>query len=334
MNKQFFDISVVICAFTEERWSELLAAVESIQRQSISTRETILVIDHNSRLFERVKTRLPGVTVIENCYARGLSGARNSGIAKAHCQLIAFLDDDAIAEPDWLEHLVRRCQNPEVLGTGGVVEPLWIEKKPPWFPGEFYWVVGCSYQENPHTIVQVRNLYGGCTCIRREVFEVVGGFREGIGRIGNRPLGGEETELCIRAVQYWPDKVFLCDPQARIHHRISRTRASWSYFLTRCYFEGISKATISCLVGSKDSLSSECSYTLLLLPKGVLRGLRDGFVRLDLSGLLRAGAIVGGLLTTIAGFLVGSVLHYHITDRGKTRINATYECHKPLPLKN
>ncbi len=90
------DISVVICTYTEERWHELVAAVESIQRQTIPSREIILVIDHNTQLFERARAHIPGISVIENSKPKGLSGARNSGIAKAQGTLIAFLDDDAI----------------------------------------------------------------------------------------------------------------------------------------------------------------------------------------------------------------------------------------------
>ena len=309
MSDQASDISVIICAYTEERWSELLKAVKSIQQQNTPVREIVLVIDHNPRLLERIRPEVPGVIVIENSGARGLSGARNSGITQACGAWIAFLDDDAIAEPDWIERLYACCQKSDILGAGGFVEPLWVEKKPAWFPHEFYWIVGCSYQEQLPTVVEVRNPYGGCMCIQREVFETVGGFREGIGRVGNRPLGGEETELSIRAKQRWPEKHFLFDPQARIHHHVTPGRASWSYFFSRCYSEGISKAAITRLVGTGDSLASERSYTFRTLPKGVLRGLRDGIFKHDLSGFLRASAIVAGLSVTTVGYLVGKFSH-------------------------
>lgn len=301
------DISVVICAFLCERWHDLVAAVESIQRQTIPPHEIIVVIDHNTHLFERAQTHIPGVTVIENSEPRGSSGARNSGIAIAQGTLIAFLDDDAVAEPDWLERLGRCCQDPQVLGAGGIVEPLWSNKCPAWFPHEFYWVVGCTYQKPPDTPTAVRNLFAGCMCLRRKVFEAVGGFRNEIGRVGTYPMGVEETELCIRAAQHWPDKVFLCDPYARIHHRIPPFRASWRYFRVRCYAEGLSKAMMSRYVGAKDSLSSERSYTCQILPKGILHGIMDALFRLDMTGLLRAGAIVVGLVMAALGFLVGTV---------------------------
>jgi glucosyl-dolichyl phosphate glucuronosyltransferase len=301
------NISIVICAYTEERWHELLAALKSVRVQTVAPREIIVVIDHNRKLFERLQTAVSGIILIENQEPRGLSGARNSGISCSQGSLIAFLDDDAIAEPDWIEHLDRCCQDPLVLGAGGVVEPLWDGKRPAWFPEEFYWVLGCTYQHLPDHPIAVRNPYGGCTCIRREVFDIVGGFRNGLGRIGNRPMGGEETELCIRATQHWPERFFLCDPHARIHHHIAVSRASWRYFMARCYAEGLSKAAISSFVGTKKSLVSERAYVLLMLPRGVLRGLADSVLRLDASGLLRATAIISGLSTTTLGYLVGRI---------------------------
>lgn len=316
MTNTTLDVSVVICTYTEERWDDLIAAVESIQQQSTFPREIIVVIDHNTRLLERVHTCIPSVIAIENSEPPGLSGARNSGIAIARGALIAFLDDDAVAEPDWLVRLSRCCEDPGVLGAGGSVEPLWLGNRPAWFPEEFYWVVGCTYRGLPEKLTVVRNPFGGCTYIRREVFEVVGGFKNGIGRVGMRPMGGEETELSIRAKQHWPQKVFLYEPQARIHHRIPPYRARWGYFRSRCYAEGLSKAVIAACVGVKDSLASERKYVLRTLPQGIVHGLMDSLLRFDLTGLLRSGAIVAGLVITTIGYLVGVISQHLVLSKG------------------
>ena len=127
MKDTTLDVSVVICAYTEERWDDLVAAVESLQQQSIPPREIIVVVDHNPRLLDRVRAYLPGVVAIENSKPQGLSGARNSGLAIAQGALIAFLDDDATAEPDWLARLATAVRTPRVLGAGGTVEPHVVE---------------------------------------------------------------------------------------------------------------------------------------------------------------------------------------------------------------
>ncbi len=310
MKSTTLDVSVVICAYTEERWGNLTDAVQSLRQQTVLPREIILVIDHNASLFERAQLYFPDVLVIENNEARGLSGARNSGIARAQGELIAFLDDDATAEADWLIRLNRCCENTKALGAGGTVKPCWSHHPPAWFPREFYWVIGCSYQDVPEEPIKVRNPYGGCICIRREVFATVGGFKNEMGRIGICPMGCEETELCIRAQQHWPQRFFLYEPHAIVHHHIAAYRATWRYFRSRCYAEGLSKAAVTGYVGAKDGLASERTYTLQTLPRGVARGLTDGLLRHDPGGFLRAGAIIGGLLITTMGYIVGTVSRY------------------------
>ena len=300
------NISVVICAYTQARWHDLVAAVHSVRGQSVQPREIIVVVDHNPTLLERVHTEVPYVIAIENQEAKGLSGARNSGIAAATGAVIAFLDDDGVAAPDWLEHLLRAYANPEVMGVGGTVEPLWIGGRPPWFPAEFDWVVGCTYRGLPEVTAPVRNLIGCNMSFRREVFEGVGGFRSGIGRVGIDPAGCEETELCIRVGRRWPSKALLYEPRARVQHRVPARRARWSYFRARCYAEGLSKALVAQAVGAGDGLASERTYTVRTLPRAVIRGVADS-LRGDPSALPRVGAIVAGLALTTAGYLMGTI---------------------------
>jgi GT2 family glycosyltransferase len=316
MDQPWPDASVIMCAYTEARWDDMLAAIDSVQRQTVPARELILVIDHNPALYERARAQFPDVTVIENREARGLSGARNSGIAIATGEVLAFLDEDAIAAPDWLERMLTCYQDSQVLGVGGAIEPLWVGQRPAWFPQEFDWVVGCTYLGMPPRAADVRNLIGCNMSFRREVFDVVGGFRSGIGRIGTRPVGCEETELCIRAGQHWPQSVMRYTPEARVLHRVPDSRACWDYFRSRCYAEGLSKALVAHFVGARDGLSSERSYTLRTLPKGVLRGVADTLVGRDRAGLARAAAIVAGLFITTAGYLVGQLSPKVLTAEG------------------
>jgi len=300
------DISIIICAYTVKRWDDLVAAVESIQGQTLPPEEIIVVVDHNQELLKRVQDL--NVMTVENTGIRGLSGARNSGIVAAGSDIIAFLDDDAVATADWLMLLNEGFSDPEVLGVGGAVLPLWLSHKPLWLPEEFYWVVGCTYRGMPTMDAMVRNPIGANMSFRRKVFDAVGGFHSEIGRVGTRALGCEETELCIRARQYWPLRGFLYLPQAKVFHRVTHVRTSWRYFCTRCYFEGMSKALVSRYVGAKDSLASECTYTLRILPQGVGRGLIDALFHHDLSGLGRAGAIICGLALTAVSYCLSSVL--------------------------
>ncbi|MFN2591404.1 MAG: glycosyltransferase family 2 protein [Candidatus Dormibacteria bacterium] len=295
---------MVVCAYTEKRWDELVAAVESLRVQTHPPDEVILVIDHNPALAERASREIPGVTCVENHGQRGLSDARNAGLAVARGEIVAFLDDDAEAEPEWLSLLAEGYADPTVVAVGGFAEPEWAEGRPGWFPREFDWVVGCTYRGMPEAASPVRNLIGCNMSFRREIFDDLGGFTTGIGRLGTRPVGCEETELCIRIAQRRPGSVILFDPRALVHHHVPGPRATWGYFRSRCYAEGLSKAAVSALVGATQGLASERTYTTRTLPKGVVRGIAAG-LKGEAGGFVRAAAIVAGVGIATVGYGLG-----------------------------
>lgn len=297
-------VSVLICAYTEARWNDLVEAIQSLRQQSRKPTQIIVVIDHNPALFVRAQRHLVGVVIIENLEQRGLSGARNSGLRVAQGDIVAFMDEDAIAAPDWLERLLAHYHDPNLLGVGGSIEARWQTARPAWFPHEFDWVVGCTYWGMPLQVARVRNLIGCNMSFRRSLFKEIGGFRNDIGRVGTLPVGCEETELCIRAQQRWPHAEFLYDPDAHVWHRVPESRANWRYFLARCYAEGSSKALTAQYVGSSAALASERTYVLHTLLAGVITGLGDCLWG-HFYGAGRAVAIVAGLATTVAGYIRG-----------------------------
>ncbi|KUM71359.1 glycosyltransferase family 2 protein [Streptomyces curacoi] len=304
-------ISVVICVYTEDRWEDILAAVSSVRAQSYPALETLLVVDHNDALLDRLAKEYKeaaDVRVLANAGPRGLSAGRNTGIAASYGEVIAFLDDDAVAERGWLKHFAAGYADPRVMAVGGRTEPVWASgRRPDWFPEEFDWVVGCTYRGLPRGRVKVRNVLGGNASFRRTAFDFAGGFASGIGRDGDRlPLGCEETELCIRLTRARPDAVLLIDDRAVIHHRVPEAREHFGYFRTRTYAEGLSKALVARSVGADKGLESERRYATRVLPAGVARGLRDALLARP-GGAGRAGAIVAGVLTAAGGYVVGSV---------------------------
>ncbi|WP_274562651.1 glycosyltransferase family 2 protein [Streptomyces spiramyceticus] len=306
------DISVVICVYTEDRWEDILAAVDSVRHQSRPAAETLLVVDHNPALLERLgkeyKDAGEEVRVLANAGPRGLSSGRNTGIAAARGDIVAFLDDDAVAERDWLRHFAEGYEDPRVMAVGGRTMPAWASgRRPDWFPEEFDWVVGCTYKGLPPGRVRVRNVLGGNASFRKSAFDAAGGFATGIGRDGDkRPLGCEETELCIRLTTALPDAVLLIDDRAVIHHKVPAARERFGYFRTRAYAEGLSKALVARSVGAGKGLASERRYTTRVLPAGVARGLRDAVLGRP-GGAGRAGAIVAGVAVAAGGYVLGTV---------------------------
>lgn len=291
-------VSVVVCAYTLDRWDDLVAAVTSLQQQSRPAAEIIVVIDHNPHLFARVTATWPDITVLENEERRGLSGARNTGVRAARGDIIAFLDDDAVAEREWLAHLSAAYSDPRVLGVGGAILPRWDSGRPAWFPEEFDWVVGCTYRGVPEVRARQRNMIGANMSFRREIFDAAGDFQTDMGRIGTRPLGCEETELCIRGTQKLPGTYYLFEPLARVHHHVPASRVTWRYFASRCYSEGLSKAQVASRVGADAGLASERTYATRTLPVGVVRNVAA-------ARLSRAAAIIAGLAITTVGYVRG-----------------------------
>lgn len=301
-------ISVVLCAYTEVRWDALVAAVDSVWRQTLMPAQVIVVVDHNPALYARAQQQFSGAVVIENQERRGLSGARNSGVAVADGALIAFLDDDACAAPDWLERLAAAFADSQVVGAGGAIVPHWVTGRPAWFPDEFDWVVGCTYRGLPRQSAVVRNVIGCNMAFRREVFAAIGGFR--IGRVGVLSIGQEndETEFCIRLKVWDAQAQMLYVPAAVVVHCVTESRTTLGYFLRRCFSEGMSKAALARQVGRSRGLAAERRYTMHTLPRGVLRHGGTAFFDHDWVGLVRAGMIVVGLAVTLGGYVVGMVV--------------------------
>ncbi|HET8657794.1 MAG TPA: glycosyltransferase [Micromonosporaceae bacterium] len=296
-------VTVVICAYTQLRWPEIVRAVGSVLAQQTPADQVLLVVDHDEALLRRSQDALgEGVTVLANTGPQGLSGARNTGVAHAWGEVVAFLDDDAAAEPGWLTGLLRHYADPRVLGVGGRAVPTWDGVRPRWLPPEFDWVVGCSFTGQPEDVAPVRNPIGCNMSFRRDALARTGGFNAALGRVGKVPVGCEETELCIRMRRLHPDGVILYDPGARVHHRVTPDRATWGYFRRRCFSEGRSKAVVARLAGSVAGLASEREYTGRTLPRGVRRELLASRLG-DPAGLLRAGAILAGLAVTTGGYL-------------------------------
>jgi hypothetical protein len=143
---------------------------------------------------------------------------------------------------------------------------------------------------------------------RRSVFERTGGFLHGVGRdASSRPMGGEETELSIRATRDETDATILYVPEASVRHHVPAGRANLRYFVLRCYAEGLSKATVSAIAGGERGLASERRHAMVTLPKAAVREAAGAIRHVDPARAGRAMAIAVGLLTTTAGFVVGSV---------------------------
>jgi GT2 family glycosyltransferase len=298
-------ISVVIACFADERFEDVLDCVMALHRQTLRPEEVVVVVDHNPALLERLRAAVPEVRAVANREPRGSSGARNTGIALTHEDIVAFFDDDAAPEPDCLERLAAHYADERVVGVGGGVDADWCTGRPRWFPPEFDWVVGCTYRGLPKRPTPLRNLLGANMSFRRSALVASGGFSVDMARRGRYPLGVDDTEFCIRVQRSLPGSMLVYAPEARARHKVPRARETWRYFLTRCLAEGLAKATLMTICEPGERLSSERSYVVRVLPAGVARGLLDAVTGRNRAGVQRSFAIVTALLVTSAGYVVG-----------------------------
>lgn len=298
-------VSATLCCYTLERWSDIVAAIDSLRAQTLPPAEIVIVVDHNPELLGRLKVEFPDLVVVPNGQARGLAGARNTALAIARAPLVAFLDDDAVASQDWLERLTSHLARPEVAGAGSMVSPRFERGRPSWLPTEFDWVLGCTHSGLPSHPTEVRNTLGGASVVRRDLARGVGGFRHDLGRVGRGAGGCEETEFFIR-LQQQPDASVVYDPTTSIRHRVPSQRTTPHYFIRRCYGEGRSKALVTRYAGARKGLAAERAYVRQTLTRAMLRELHD-LARLRLTAVGRLTALSGGLLVTALGFATGRV---------------------------
>jgi len=293
-------VSVIIPTYSKARWDWLHECVESAKAQTVPPLEIIVVVDHNPELLEEISAKFSGVIAVPNIGDRGVSGARNSGVKASRGEIVAFLDDDAIATPDWLATLLRHIVTPGVVGVGCYSDGLWEDPCPKWFPGEFSWTIGVSYSGLPSEPTAVRNVWTCAMLVKRSAFELVDGFREDFGKIGNKSLP-EDTDLCLRIAAVHEDCAWMWDPAKVMKHRVPAGRATFGYLMSRCFLQGWGKAAMARMDGFDESTSLERNYALKTLPAGVGRGLADA-VRGDVSGLGRSGSIVAALSVTLSGY--------------------------------
>jgi glucosyl-dolichyl phosphate glucuronosyltransferase len=281
--------TIVIPCYTEDRWTSLTAAIDSARHQTTPV-PVIVVVDHNAALAERLRRETAGITgisVLENAYAQGVSGGRNTGAEAATSEYVAFLDDDSTADPAWVERLVAALdREPLASGAGGAIVPTWTVGEPSWFPAEFGWAVGMTPADRPLT--RVRNVWGGNMMVHRATFLAVGGFSDGFGKVGDTPEP-EDTELCLRMnLRLGQTDGWVFVPDAIVHHGVSAHRSTFGFFLERCYFEGSGKAALAGRADQPSSaLDDEADFVRAALTGGIRRHLGAG-------RWARAGAIVLG----------------------------------------
>lgn len=239
-------LSVVVCTY--DRYAVLPGAIQSLLQQQLDAGSLEIIVVDNSPDREKADrsragfTNEPTVTYLLEG-TPGLSHARNVGVAYARADLVAFMDDDAVAAPDWAFQILRAFE--AFAGSAGVVGgrvlPRWVSARPPWLSRDllgYLSIVDWGGQTRP---LQPHEFLVGCNlAFDKQMLSSVGGFSKALGRIGagHTLLSNEEIEATERISR--AGRVPIYCPDALVHHLIDPARLTRAWFRQRSAWQAVS----------------------------------------------------------------------------------------------
>lgn len=240
--------SVIVCSYggNEDLVEQCIGSLEC---QAYQPDEVILVVDTEEEREIYSNSNLLHNTRVVCSGKNGLAAARNKGVETSAGDIIAFIDDDAVADENWLYEIVNSFSgSSDAAVVGGPVKPIFRGKK---IKEKLNWIIGCTTY-NPPTKRPI-----GCNmAFDRGVFNTMGGFNENLGRVKEKLAIGEETELFLRIKKGMPDAKIVFNQDAIVFHEVPARRTKLGYMLRRAYEEGLAKAVI----GKKYGLEVEQNY--------------------------------------------------------------------------
>ncbi len=296
---------VVICTYTAARWELFARSVKSVLAQRIPPQRLIIVVDHNPGLLEQCRQEWGGgrpessveIVIVANQFAGRLGSARNTALLHARADIVAFLDDDAEAAPDWLERLLAvYATHPEAVAVGGAPRPNYGAPRPWWFPSDCDWVFGCHYRSLPNRLAPVRHLIGANMSVRRDAILAAGGFHAD---------DHDDMDLSHRIARAHGRATVCYEPLAEVRHYVPPERLTWSYFWRRCFYVNRSKVGAFADMGQAGNIGAELRFVV-----SVLLGLGQALLA-ALCGrperLAQALVAVVGVVLAAGGYVVGRI---------------------------
>jgi glucosyl-dolichyl phosphate glucuronosyltransferase len=246
-------VSCVICTY--RRPDMLGRAIKCLSAQTLSRDKfEVIVVDNNSgdqtpavvQYFQQ-NVDFSIIYLLET--KQGLSFARNTGIQHSSGKYVAFLDDDAEADPEWLSTFVNVFEKyPNAWVVGGKILPIWDARRPSWLFDDLLNNFSMLDLGEIELTIKWPDHVLGTSCFHKKLFEEVGWFEPRLGRSGDSLVGDEDTEIQRRVLTV--GKQIIYTPQAIAWHHISPERLTKHYIYFRAYGTGKSRAFMICQKGS------------------------------------------------------------------------------------
>jgi glycosyltransferase involved in cell wall biosynthesis len=235
----FFTIAVC----TYNRGPDLRRCVAALCRQRLDPALfEVLVVDNNSTddTAEVAAHFMGGPVRVRYVFERrqGLSRARNTAWEQAFGQVIGYIDDDAVAERDWLQHAYRcmTAVKPTPMAMGGPIVNVYTGGRPSWLKTYTQvWSLGDADRPVDRDV----SFFGGNMFFLRQALESIGGFSESLGMNGDVLSLGEENDLMRRLwLHYGPGMTAYYCSRLAVHHFVGPERSTISYQLKRSFSGG------------------------------------------------------------------------------------------------
>ncbi|MFA4981712.1 MAG: glycosyltransferase [Candidatus Omnitrophota bacterium] len=241
-------ISAIIC--TKDRYQDLENSLKSLADQDFDKdKYEIIVVDNASqddtkKLVDKyLHIQAPRIKhIIENQI--GLSFARNAGLKYSEADIVAFIDDDAVADKKWLKNLLKAYDEYDADVVGGKILPLGYTDMPKWLPDEIAYFVTGRFDLGDKYLLLKDKCYpvGANMSFKKKIFDKIGLFNTSIGRKDNLLLSRDETDICCKVRR--EGGMIYYSPDAVIHHKLHLSRLNKNWLRNRLYQEGISEAII------------------------------------------------------------------------------------------
>jgi glycosyltransferase involved in cell wall biosynthesis len=300
-------VSVVVCTYAMERYEAFSETVESVLDQTHKPVEIVLVVDGNDLVYERVQADFcsqENIICHNNDENHGISYSRTKGAELASGEVVAMIDDDAVASDDWIEQLVAVYEDTDAVAVAGDVRPDWQTDRPAFFPAEFYWLVGCVEPGFAADGDEVRNGYGSNISYRRDIFLSAGGYDTHTGRRGDKHIQAHEAPVCIR-IRELTGKGVVYTEGAVVDHKLFDYRGEFQWLVFRSFWQGYSKRVMDLLYPGEESDETDYLRYLFLdrVPrrlKGLVTKPSAAAVLQILSIIIFTGAVGLGYLSALA----------------------------------
>jgi len=226
------DVAVVVC--TRNRPVLLRRALASLAAQTLARNRYEIVVVDNGDGSGAVVAQEADADLILRVAEPGVSRTRNTGWRAATAPRLAFLDDDAEADPDWLELGLEILARSGATSTGGPILPLYDAQPPPWFRDEYELR---TWGDEERLLVPGESFSGSNLFLIREVLDAIGGFDDRLGMRADEIAVGEEP-LFFEQLWRRSDTCVIYSPRLIVRHRVPPLKTTVGYQLRRAAAAG------------------------------------------------------------------------------------------------